>query len=68
MYTAFLPYPNKRKSQPAMVPTARLRGWPRSPRNFFMLPYGRPQAYLLVLVYSGEKEDSEKGATVEEDP
>ena len=51
-----------------MVPTARLRGWPRSPRNFFMVPYGCPQAHLLVLVYPGKKEGSEERAMVEETP
>ena len=49
-----------------MVATARLRGWPRSPRNFFMVPYGRPQVHLLALVYLGKKEDLEQRETVEE--
>lgn len=32
-----LPYPNSRKSHPAIMPTAQLRDWPLRPRNFFMV-------------------------------
>lgn len=64
----FLPYPNNRKSQPAIAPTAQFRAWPRSPRNFFIVPYGRRQVHLLALVYPGKKEGPEERATVEETP